>query len=167
MNAFSDSDGRKLLHPYDAQPGYSCSLVDGVLHVNGAHWLAGNQVVKDNDFDISPEYESPFVHIDFHTAVIGKDLKYLCQGCFNGCKSLKKIILHDGIEAIETPIARDTAVEYFTENGLQYLGTGTNLRFALVGCNEDFDADRIVAPKDSVVVALNEGFLPYSVKEVG
>lgn len=101
---FTDSEGRKLLHPYAAQPGYSCSLVDGVLHVNGAHWLAGNQVIKDNDFDIWPEYESPFVHLDFHTAIIGKDIKYLCQGCFNGCENLERIILHDGIEVIEHPI---------------------------------------------------------------
>lgn len=105
------ADKNRLIHPYAATPNYSCSLIDGVLHINGAHWLAGNRVFREYEHDLEAEFESPFVHLDFHTAVIGKDIKYLCEGCFNGCKNLKKIVLHDGIEAIENPIALNTCCD--------------------------------------------------------
>ena len=111
--------------------------------------------MRESGYDLEPVFESPFVHIDFHTAVIGKDVKYLCEGCFNGCKNLRKIILSDSVDAIEWPIAKDAGLEYFEEDGLLFLGSENNLRLALVGCVDDYGADEVVIPAATKVIAAN------------
>lgn len=154
-----------LQHPYATQPDYSLSLVDGVLHIDGAYWLTGNVTCREYEEGMEREYESQFVHLDFHTAVIGKNIRHLCQGCFNGCKNLRKIILPHTIEAIEAPIANNTAVEYFEENGLLFLGSETNPRLALMGSRDDFADEKVVIPADTKVVADNI-YWPLQVKEL-
>lgn len=154
-----------LQHPYATQPDYSLSLVDGVLRIDGAYWLAGNETCREYEGGLEREYESQFVHLGFHTAVIDKGIRHLCQGCFNGCKNLRKIILPHTIEAIEAPIANDTAVEYFEENGLLFLGSETNPRLALMGSRDDFADEKVVIPAVTKVVADNI-YWPLQVKEL-
>ena len=149
------SPASHIQHPYASQPEYSLSLVDGVLIINSDYWLAGIVTCREYEWGLEREYESPFVHLDFHTAVIDKGIRHLCQGCFNGCKNLRKIILPHTIKAIETPIAVDTAVEYIEENGLLFLGSDNNPRLALMGCVEDYPGDEVVIPSDTKVIADN------------
>lgn len=153
----------QLQHPYASQPDYSLSLADGTLRIDGTYWLAGNVTCREYEWGLEREYESPFVHLDFHTAVIGKGIRHLCQGCFNGCRNLRKIILPHTIEAIEAPIANDTAVEYFEENGLLFLGSENNPRLALMGYRDDFADEKVVIPADTKVVADNADW-PVHVK---
>lgn len=142
-------------HPYISQPEYSLSLVDGVLHINGDYWLTGHVTSREYEWGLEREYESPFVHLDFHTAIIDKGIRHLCQGCFNGCKSLRKIILPHTIKTIEVPIATDTSIEYFEYNGLLILGSENNPRLALMGCVDDYAGDEVVIPSDTKVIADN------------
>lgn len=163
----SDKDFGRLLHPYEVVPSYSsCVLSNDVLWIDGGFFLAGNHIVVDDGYDcLAPEYNSPFVHLKFHKVLIGNNIHYLCKGCFNGCRELKKIVLSESVEVIEYPIANDTAIEYFNDDDLLFLGTENNPRHALMGCVDDYKSDRIIVPASTKVVAENIRW-PQQVKEI-
>ena len=162
---YNESNGR-LIHPYEVQPLYSCVLSNDVLWIDSGFFLAGNHIViEDENGYPAPEYESPFVHLNFHKVVIGKHIRYLCEGCFNGCRELKKIILSEFVEVIEYPIANNTAIEYYNDDGLLFLSTESNPRHALMGCVDDYKSDRITVPATTKVVAENIWW-PQQVKEI-
>lgn len=163
---YNESNGGRM-HPYAVQPGCSCVLLSNdVLWVDGSFFLAGNYIVVEDGYGWpAPEYESPFVHLNFHKVLIGKHIHYLCEGCFNGCRELKEIVLSESVEVIEYPIANNTAVEYFNDDGLLFLGTESNPRHALMGCVDDYKNHRITVPATTKVVAENIWW-PQQVKEI-
>ena len=140
---------------YENIQSYCFTLVKGVVKISGAFLLTGNVTYREYEWGLDREYESPFRHLDFHTAFIYEGIMHLCEGCFNGCKSLKKIILPHSIDTIELPIALDTSVEYFEDNGLLFLGSENNPRLALMGCVDDYAGDEVVIPSDTKVIADN------------
>ena len=89
-------------------------------------------------------YESPFVDLEFHTAILEDGFDCIEEGFFSGCKGLKKIILTDSIKQIRPHFADNTPVEYLNEGGLLYLGTADNPHYFLVGCADDYDCENLV-----------------------
>ena len=89
-------------------------------------------------------YESPFVDLEFHTAVFEDGFDSIEDGFFCGCKGLKKIILTDSIKEIRSHFADNSPVEYLNEGGLLYLGTADNPHYFLVGCADDYDCENLV-----------------------
>lgn len=126
---------------------------DGVLTISGndclysiydAGWVDGREV------DVSV---SQFRELDFHTVVIEEGVSCLEQDCFTGCKGLKKIILPDTLLSVYRGFADDTPLEYLNEGGLLYLGTEENPHHILMGCTDDYNAERLEIAEGTVAIA--------------
>lgn len=120
-------------------------------------------------------YESPFVDLDFHTAIIEPGFKEIEADFFTGCRHLKRVEIPETIEKIHIDFARGVELEYYNENGLLFLGNDRNRRHFLMGCAEDFRQEHLMIPEGTNFVFCgafeDKNFIktvsfPYSLKTI-
>lgn len=151
----------------DCRMHYNLSA-DGVITVSGNDILSPVPAPDAYPFydDAVPEegptgwtnYTSGFREMDFHTVVIENGVKCLDTFCLKDCKNLRKVILPEGIMSVYARFADGAALDFFEEDGLLFLGTPENPRYALMGCAESFNNNILEIPEGTVIIA-HEAFL--------
>lgn len=138
---------------------------DGVLTISGNTRLSC--VVADEDvspydepmYDYPEEgnteeywshYKSQFKDLDFHTVVIENGVKELGVLCFKDCKNFRRIYLPEEMPVIRKTIAIGSPLEYTEKNGLEFLGPASNPLYYLMGCQDDFDKEKLIIPEGTV-----------------
>lgn len=140
--------GLDLVVNYTLEDGVLTVLYDGsFIHQNPAK--DAEEIAWD--FKCIPyawsRYESPFVDLDFHTAVLEPGFKCIEADFFTGCKNLKKVIIPDTINEIHPDFAKGIRLEFLNENGLLFMGNDGNPRHFLMGCVEDYNEEHLDIPE--------------------
>lgn len=103
------------------------------------------------------EYTSQFEDLDFHTVIIEDGVKVLGEECFKNCKGFHKIILPENMPVIRKYFADGTPLEYTVIDKLKFLGPPSNPCYYLMGCEDDFNEEKLVVPEGTIRIA-NEAF---------
>ena len=140
--------GINLVVNYTLEEGVLTVLFDGsFIHRNPAN--DAEEIAWD--FKCIPyawsRYESPFVDLDFHTAVLEPGFTSIEEDFFTGCINLKRVIIPDTITEIHLGYAKGIKLEYLKENGLLFMGNDDNPRHFLMGCVADFNEEHLNIPE--------------------
>lgn len=132
------------------------TLIDGVLTVIHEGSYMHHNPAKDAeavywDFKGVPytwsHYESPFVDLDFHTAVLEPGFTDIKADFFTGCKNLKKVVIPDTALEIHPDFARGVNLEYQNDKGLLFMGNAKNPHHFLMGCDDEFREGHLIIPE--------------------
>lgn len=99
------------------------------------------------------EYASQFEDLDFHTVIIEDGVRVLGENCFKNCKGFHKIMLPENMPVIRNSFAEGSPLEYNVKNKLKFLGPPSNPYYYLMGCQEDFNEEKLVIPEGTIRIA--------------
>ena len=109
-------------------------LDNGMLYVFGNDWLLGvEEHYNENDQETSAVQNkqrivSQFKGMEFNTAVVWPGVKGLGEGCFNECKALEVLVIHDQGLLIHTHCAEHSSLRTMHQQKLPDVPSPDSIR---------------------------------------